>query len=300
VHGRRIVVTGVTGQVALPLARALARENEVWGLARFRDAVAREALERDGVRCVPVDLVSGDFPGVPTGIDLVLHFAVAHTRSFDKSLTANAEATGLLMSQFRDASAFFHCSSGAVYEPKGGPDPLTETDPLGDNHRVMMPAYSIAKISSEAVVRTCARIFSLPSVIARLNVPYGDNGGWPLWHFLTMQAGQPVPVNPDGSTYNLIHDDDILATLPVLVDAASVPATIVNWAGPETVTIEQWCTELSSLTGVAATFDVTPATLPTVVMDTTKLRELGGSPSVDWHDGLRRLVAAQFPDLLRA
>ena len=39
--GARIVVTGPTGQVALPVTLALAEDNEVIGLARFRDAAAR-------------------------------------------------------------------------------------------------------------------------------------------------------------------------------------------------------------------------------------------------------------------
>jgi UDP-glucuronate 4-epimerase len=40
-RGAKIVVTGVTGQVAEPLACALARDNEVFGAARFNDAHAR-------------------------------------------------------------------------------------------------------------------------------------------------------------------------------------------------------------------------------------------------------------------
>ena len=47
--GRKIVITGVTGQVARPLATALARDNEVYGAARFTDGAARAALEAAGV-----------------------------------------------------------------------------------------------------------------------------------------------------------------------------------------------------------------------------------------------------------
>jgi len=58
----------------------------------------------------------------------------------------------------------------------------------------------------------------LATTIARLNVPYGDNGGWPAFHLALMQAGLPVPVHPDGpSRFNPIHDDDIIATLPALL-----------------------------------------------------------------------------------
>jgi UDP-glucuronate 4-epimerase len=44
--GRKVVITGVTGQVARPLAVTLARDNEVYGAARFTDAAARAALDK--------------------------------------------------------------------------------------------------------------------------------------------------------------------------------------------------------------------------------------------------------------
>ena len=46
---KSIVVTGVTGQVAEPVAVALARENRVVGAARFKDEAARQRLEEAGV-----------------------------------------------------------------------------------------------------------------------------------------------------------------------------------------------------------------------------------------------------------
>ena len=115
----------------------------------------------------------------------------------------------------------------------------------------MMPTYSISKIAAEAVVRTTCRIFDVPTTIARLNVPYGDGGGWPAFHLALMHAGQPVPVHPNGpSRFNPIHDDDILATLPGMLAAATVPATIVNWGGDEETSIEAWCEYMGELVGV--------------------------------------------------
>ena len=55
-HGAKILITGPTGQVASPIAQALAVDNEVWGIARFTNAAAREALEKSGVRCETVNL----------------------------------------------------------------------------------------------------------------------------------------------------------------------------------------------------------------------------------------------------
>ena len=50
ITGQRILITGGTGQVAEPVARALATDNEVYALARFRDPESRTRLEGAGIR----------------------------------------------------------------------------------------------------------------------------------------------------------------------------------------------------------------------------------------------------------
>lgn len=295
---QRILITGATGQVALPVALAVAEDNEVVALARFRDVTARERLENVGVRCVPVDLADPDVSVVPSDVDLVLNFAVIKSGRWDVDLRANAEATGLLMARCAAASAFLHCSSTGVYEP-AGEHPLRETDPLGDNHRAIMPTYSISKLAAEAVVRTECRQLSLPTTIARLNVPYGDNGGWPDWHLQLILADAPVSLFPDSANvFNPIHEDDIIRMLPALVDAASVPATIVNLGGDETVSIRDWSTYLASLVGKVAAFDETTDTIDSVTVDNTKRLDLAGPTEVPWQDGFRRMARARYADLV--
>jgi UDP-glucuronate 4-epimerase len=292
-HGARILVTGATGQVALPVALALAAENDVIAVARFKDAASREQLESAGVQCVVVDLAQGSLAGVPNNVDYVCNFAVVKSNKWEVDLAGNAEAAGLLMAHCRDARAFLHCSSTGVYEAPDG-TPQRETDPLGDNHRVMMPTYSISKIAAEAVVRTTCRLFEVPTTIARLNVPYGDGGGWPAFHLALMLAGRPVPVWPDGpSRFNPIHEDDIVATLPAMLEAAAVPATIVNWGGDEETSIEAWCEYMGELVGVEPHFERTTNTIGGIPTDNTKRLALVGPTSVGWKDGLRRMVEAQ-------
>lgn len=293
-HGAKILVTGPTGQVATPVTLALAADNEVWGAARFSDADARAHLEKAGVTCVPLDLRRGDFSALPADFDYVINLAVAKSGRWDIDLAANAEAVGLLMAHCRRARAVLHCSTTAVYNP---PDdlPRAEDAALGDNHQVFFPTYSISKIAGEVVARTAARAFDLPTTIARLNVPYGDNGGWPAYHLDSILAGQPVAVYPGGpSRYNPIHSDDIVAQVPKLLDVATVPATTVNWAGPDTVSIQEWCAFLGELVGREATFVETDQTLAGVPVDTTRMHELIGPARVHWQDGLRRMVAARL------
>lgn len=300
-HGKRILVTGPTGQVGFPVARALARDNEVFGLARFAKASDRERLEAAGIRCVKGDLGAGELDAVPEDVDYVAHFAVTKDprADFDADIRGNAEGVGLLMARCRGAKAFLHCSTTGVYQ-HAGHHALREGDPLGDNHRVMLPTYSIAKISAEAVARFAARQFGLPTTIARLNVPYGDNGGWPVFHLEMMIAGEPIPVSPERPClYNPIHEDDIVGQLPALLDAASVPATIVNWAGHETVGIEEWCGFMGDLIGCEPSFAETDRTIGSVAVDTTKMEQIAGPTRIAWKDGFRRMVETFHPELVR-
>jgi nucleoside-diphosphate-sugar epimerase len=291
--GARILVTGPTGQVALPLTLALARQNEVIGLARFRDPDARARLEAAGVACFESNLAAGDFGGVPGDVDYVLNLAVVKSNRWDVDLAANAEATGLLMAHCRGARAWLQCSSTGVYQP-AGLHPLVETDPLGDNHRVIMETYSIAKIAAETVARLGARQWDLPVTVARLNVPYGDNGGWPAFHLAMIEAGHPVPVHPDRpNRFNPIHEDDIIRMVPRLLEIAGVPATTVNWGGSVATDLEQWCAYLGELVGRDVAFAETEQTIGSVVIDPTRMHELVGPTEVDWRDGMRRLVAAR-------
>ncbi len=286
----RILVTGATGQVALPVALSLAADNEVIAIARFTDEAKRTRLEDGGVQCVSVDLARGSLDAVPADVDYVCNFAVVKSNKWDLDITGNAEAAGLLLAHCREARAFLHCSSTGVYEAADG-SPQRETDPLGDNHRVMMPTYSISKIAAEAVVRTACRQFEVPTVITRLNVPYGDEGGWPAFHLAMLRAGRPVPVHPNQpNNFNPIHEADIIATLPAILDAASVPATIVNWGGDETVSVEEWSTYLGELTGTQVQFDVTTNTIGGIPTDNSKREQIAGPTRVHWKDGMKQMV----------
>ncbi len=301
VKGKRVVVTGVTGQVARPLALALAKENEVFGAARFGDASARAALEAGGVHCVPIDLLAGDVAALPSDADYVLHFAVAKSNEWEKDLRANSGGLAYLMEHHQRATAFLHCSTTGVYKPEGH-RVFDEDAPLGDNHGVwpFLRTYSICKIAAEGTARWAADRFGLPTTIARLSVPYGDGGGWPAIHLHMMLSGQAVPVHIDApSVYHPLHADDILAMVPKLLGVASVPATTVNWGGSEPVSIEEWCTYLGELVGTEARFEPTANTIDSVAIDTTRMHALIGRTTVPWREGMRRMALALHPDKVR-
>jgi nucleoside-diphosphate-sugar epimerase len=300
-QGKTIVVTGVTGQVAGPVAAALAADNQVIGAARFRDEQARARLEGAGVRCVPIDLATGDVAGLPADADYVINFAVSKTNDWNADLAANSGGLAYLMEHHRNAAAFVHCSTTGVYKPLGH-HVFAEEDALGDNHGVwpFLRTYSICKIAAEGTARWAAERFELPTTIARLSVPYGDGGGWPAIHLEMMINGSEIPVHIDApSVYHPIHQDDIIAMVPGLLAAAATPAVTVNWGGDQAVSIEEWVGYFSELTGLEARTAPTPDTIDSVQIDLTRMHELVGTTTVGWREGMRRMVEARHPELLK-
>lgn len=292
--GKKIVVTGVTGQVAKPLAKTLAGDNDVIGVARFSDEAAKAELESAGVQCIPVNLFSPDLSELPTDVDHVVNMAVTKSGRWDIDLTVNATSVGHLMAHFRNVESFLHCSTTAVYAPNGGL-PLTEGDPLGNHHADLLPTYSITKISSESVAVFSAEQFEIPTTIARLNVPYGDGWGWPAFHAMMIQHDIPIEVHPDGSIYTPIHDDDIAATLPSLLAHATPEAPIVNWAGNDSVSVAEWATFLGEKLGKPPVIEESDTAIPSANTDTTLQQTITGACSVSWRDGFERLLAG-LPD----
>jgi nucleoside-diphosphate-sugar epimerase len=193
-------------------------------------------------------------------------------------------------------------STVSVYKPH--PDPwhaFREEDPLGD---IMLPGqetYSVSKIAQEGVTRYCARSFDLPVTIARMGAAYSDQGGLPVWHLDAVAAGEPVQTRWDPMPYSPIHDDDICAQLEPLLDVASVPATIVNWAGDEPVTVQQWSAYFGELLGVEAKVVVeeVPGTSIGGVADRTKRTAITGPCRVGWREGFRRVAEHFYPDRVR-
>jgi len=296
----KILITGPTGQVALPVVEHFAKIADVYALARFRKAEDREQIECLGATVLQADLADREsLSVVPEDFDYVLNFAVVKSGDFDYDLAANAEGLGHLMTRCRAVKAFLHFSSTAVYE-YGGHEPRSEDSPLGDNHRVMFPTYSISKIAAETVCRFVAHQNNIPTTIARLSVPYGDNGGWMYFHLLMMQQGIAIDLHPDQPNYyNPLHVDDYIEKIPYLLAAATPEVTTMNFGGSQKVSIEEWCAYIGELTGFEPKFQDNPKAFGSLCIDLQKMHNLIGETSVDWRDGIRRQIENLAPELLR-
>ncbi len=290
----RILITGATGRVAGVVARELARDHDVVAVARVSDPNARARLEGFGVECVTAD-IAGDLAAVPDDAEILMNFAVSFSTDWDAALAVNAEALGHLVDRLPRLERMLHCSTMGVYASSTGVH--AEDDALGDSNEKMMPTYSISKIAGEAMAKYLARSRNLPTTIARLASPYGDHGGFPWFHLLPILAGEPVTLHTtEPCLYNLIHEDDLVDSLPLLLDAAAVPATVLNWGDPVPTSAEDWCAELARLVGRELRIERSDYAPPPGAVDTGKLAALGYAPSIDWRDGMDRMVRHLHPD----
>jgi nucleoside-diphosphate-sugar epimerase len=300
----KILITGPAGRIAFGLARSLVAENDVWGIARFSDPQTHAQVEELGVTTRTIDLASGDFDDLPTDFTYLLHLAADFpVDDYDRALRVNAEGTGFVLEHCRDAKAALVMSTVTTYKPH--PDPwhaFREDDPLGDAMAPPSAPYSVSKIAQEGVARYCARSFDLPVTIARMCAAYGDQGGLQGWHLDAIAAGDPVVTRWDPMPYSPIHDDDIAAQLEPLLDAATVPATIVNWGGDQPVSVQQWTAYFGELLGVEARVEVQeiPGASHGAVADHTKRASITGPCRVDWRDGFRRMAEHFYPDRIQA
>jgi nucleoside-diphosphate-sugar epimerase len=289
--GEKILITGASGAVGLPIATALAQHNEVWAIARFgsgqtaasamnASSVSPEVLEARGIRTRRVDLAAPDLREVPTDFSYVLH--LAHTRlgaEFQRAIQVNAVGAGHVLAHCRKAKAALVMSSAAIYSPKADPFALhVEDGDLGKASTPWAPSSPVSKVSLEAIARFCAEAFDLPTTIARLNTIYGSFGGMPVMQMDDVVAGRTIQAVAEPNVHSPIHMDDVLDQLEALLEAASPKALLVNWAGDEVVTTRQWCEQAASLCGKPVKIEVAsiPGILAGNAVDVSRRRAITG------------------------
>ncbi|HET6811407.1 MAG TPA: NAD(P)-dependent oxidoreductase [Acidimicrobiales bacterium] len=295
-QGKRILVTGPAGHLALPIVRELVRSNEVFGLARFSRDEDVSRLEALGVRCLRRDIARDDLADLPPNLDYVLHagamVAMASEEDMAYTFEVNVQGTGRLLERCRGVKGFVFCSTGGVYAKQ--PRPVRESDDYG----APIPAYSLSKIAAEQLVRFLAPRLEIPTIILRIGAVYGPDASGPLVRIRRMLRGKEVWVNPEEPRKgSVMWVDDAVRLAVVALEKGQIPPITVNFAGDDPVSIEDYCRFAGRLLGVEPTFRYTDETYPANQMDTTLMHEVLGRCEVGWQEGFRRLITACFPDV---
>ena len=294
IAGEKILVTGVSGNVAHPLALHLASDNDVWGIARFADPARRRELDDAGITTRAVDLGAGDLSAIPDDFTYVLHLAWtrADLSQLETSLRTNVEGAGLVLQHCRRAKAALVMSGMGIYSPSGDPwHAYTETDPIGRAATAYAPTSPASKLGLEAVARFCARAFDLPVTITRLNTFMGVPESFPGMHIAAVLAGRPIVAPFDPNPHSPIHVDDMVWQLESLLDAASTTACITNWCGDEVTTAQAWVEWTSEWSGRPGTLEVheVPCAPTGSMADPTRRQSITGPCRTDFRASFRAL-----------
>lgn len=286
---KRVLVTGASGLVAFPVARELAKSNEVFAVARYSDPEQKRLMEATGANALSFDLANEDLSALPETVDVVINYAVLPPHHGNMAFDVNTGATGRLARRYRDCEAFVHGSTGSLYEYMGE-RPLTEDDPYGLHSSA--EKYAASKIGAEYMLKHLSVDYDLPVTMVRIFSFYGPRGGGVTQRVDQVARGEPVSVYPGVSNMHTpLYEDDYVEKTIDAAGIAKVGCEIVNVGGSEAVTTQEYCEIAGEILGKKPTFVENSKAWP-IWADTTKMERLLGPSKVSVREGIRRTIEA--------
>jgi UDP-glucuronate 4-epimerase len=285
--GKRVLVTGASGLVALPVAVELAKANTVYALARWSDPAQQRLVEAAGAEPVKFDMANPDLSPLPKAVDVVINYAVLPPSYGNLAYEVNTAASGRLARRYREAEAFVHGSTGSLYEYQGE-RPLTEDDPYGLH--AGGENYAASKIGAEYLLKHLSEDYGLPVTIVRIFSFYGPRGGGVTQRIDQVARGEPVSVYPGRrNVHTPLYEDDYVEKTIAAAGIAKVGAEIVNVGGSEAVTTQDYCIMAGEMLGKEPIFVENGKSWP-IWADTSKMERLLGPSKVSVHEGVRRTL----------
>ena len=285
--GKHVMVTGASGLVALPVAVELAKNNEVFAVARWSDPAQKKLVEAAGAQAVTFDLANEDLSALPQSVDVVINYAVLPPNFGNMAYDVNTGATGRLARRYRDAEAFVHGSTGSLYEYQGE-RPLREDDPYGLHSAG--ENYAASKIGAEYLIKHLSIDYQLPVTIIRIFSFYGPRGGGVTQRVDQVAMGLPVSVYPGvRNVHTPLYEDDYVEKTIGCAGIAKVGAETVNVGGSESCTTQEYCQIAGELVGKEPIFVENGKSWP-IWADTTKMEKLLGPSRVSIREGIRRVL----------
>jgi len=278
-------VTGATGLVGTSLALALAERNEVHGLARFTDAAKRDRLTEAGVTLLVKDALTDGVEDIPDDFDYVFHEMLTGG-DWATAYEGNVFFVGRLMEHLAHARGFILGATGGFYAASA--EPQHEDAPPGPTGN-----YLLSKFAMEVLAQYICRARGRPTVILRYYWPYGPDRGLVVNMAKDIRAGVPLDAAGMSHQYQPLYTGDCAKLTVTAATLCSVPATVVNVGGTETVTGRQLAEAIGRALGKRPVFTTDAPAEPRAshVGDLTRMHELLGPPKTRLQEGIRLSLA---------
>jgi UDP-glucose 4-epimerase len=303
----RICVTGGAGFIGSNLVDRLAAQGaEVVVCDNFRTgrhAFLLEAQKRPSVTVIEGDILA---PGVLdqalAGCDTVIHLqANADVRwGFehpDLDLEQNASATSAVLEAMRrnGVNRIAFTSTGSVYgEPSTIPTP--EDCPFPQQTSL----YGTSKAAAEGLISAYCHAFGFTGIVLRLVSILGERyTHGHVWDFYRSLRADPtrLQVLGDGRQQkSYLYVGDCIEAFLTVLRHEDPGFFVYNVGAEETLTVDESVKIISEHLGLSPAIEYAggsrgwPGDSPLILLDTTRLRKLGWSPTVPIREAIARTV----------
>ena len=247
-----LLILGVSGKMGPTLARMAQRAltqlqspYKVYGVARFSQPGAREALAQNGVETIACDLLDRQaLAALPESKNIIFMAGQKFGTTGNQHMTwaINTYLPALVCERYTEARIVAF-STGNVYPltpvVEGGSQESDGVQPVGE--------YANSCLGRERIFEYFSRTQGLRCAIMRLNYAVEMRYGVLVDVAQKVYHGQPVDLSMGAA--NVIWQGDANGQALAMLDLCSTPPTILNVTGPETVSIRRTAEKFGVLFG---------------------------------------------------
>ncbi len=249
-----LILLGVGGKMGPTLARMARRawdeagvSHRVIGVSRFSDRALRDRLHQWGIETIACDLLDPQqvqaLPDAPQVIAMS-GFKFGADADPDRAWAANCYMPALIAQRYH-SSRIVAFSTGNVYGlvPRGSGGSVESDPPRPEGE------YAMTALGRERMYEYFSKQQQTPVALLRLNYATELRYGVLVDLAQQLAAGQRVDV---GMSYvNVIWQADANAMTLAALEQATVPAQILNLAGPEILATRDICHAMAPYLGVS-------------------------------------------------
>jgi dTDP-4-dehydrorhamnose reductase len=245
-----IIILGVGGKMGPDLARLAkraadiaGRKMKVIGVARFSEPSLQRELEQNGIKTYSADLLEDDqLAGLPDVANVLYLAGMKFGTTGKEFLTwaMNSYLPGRVAEKYKHSSIVAF-STGNVYPftsvNSGGPTEQHPVDPIGE--------YAQSCLGRERVFQYFSTKNQTPTLIYRLN--YANDVTYGVLLDIARAVKERKPIDLRMGYVNIIWQGDANEMAIRSLHHCSVPAKILNIAGPEICSVRTLAEEFGSL-----------------------------------------------------